>query len=390
MKFSGRSGRMFFLLFAIAITALAVVAFITFPKPFFITPVLLSIPFWMLSFNNVFSRLKVLWVNLAVILIIMACFEAVFILKERKAKIRELSVVIENGYVCVADSLLGWRLMANTSCITKKYVSNKLIYEAKVTIDSNSMRITPECIEPCRGAVLFFGNSCTYGEGVDDSLTLPYQFSTLTDNRYQVYNFGVYGYGPQQMLSQTQYGMVDSIVKGKVEHVVYQILYPEHLYRLCGFYSWNENCPRYIQNDSGEPVYAGNYSENPSRFIVPGGIAGSSAAMRALFTKEIKPDSSAKELLVAVILKSKKLLDEKYGNPVFHIILWDWSDGRDEYLFSKLRDEGIMIYDARDIFSHDPASLRYRISKHDTHPNGFAYRIIAEYLVDKLFVSKKN
>ena len=66
------------------------------------------------------------------------------------------------------------------------------------------------------------------------SETMPYQVGLRTDGQYATYNFAVHGYGTHQMLAAIENGMVASRVKEDVRYVIYQAIYPEHLYRLAG------------------------------------------------------------------------------------------------------------------------------------------------------------
>lgn len=331
-------------------------------------------------------KIRIIFLNLVVIFTIAAIFETVFVIREMRHREAQSSMVLENVYVAEPDDYLGWKLYKNTSRVSRKYVGGNLIYEAMISVDSNGLRISPPCLDPCTGAVLFFGNSCTYGEGVHDSLTLPWQFSIMTGQVFQVYNFGMYGYGPHQMFSQINQGIVESIVTEKVKHVVFQTLYPEQAYRSSGYFDWNINCPKYTLDKNKEPVFSGNYKKPRPYFRTLSGILAKSAALRHLSSRQPKNPLTPeeKELYATLILRSKNYMDEKFNNPVFHMVLWDWSDGSDTELFEKLKQEGIRIHDARDIFPENPASLEYRINKYDTHPSAIGYRFIAEYIAKEI------
>lgn len=322
--------------------------------------------------------------NLAVLASMLSVFEGVFLIIERKTANKKGIERVENVYQSEDDPVLGWRLIKNTSRLSRKYVNDRLIYEARISIDSNGLRITPRCVAPEKKAVLFFGNSCTYGEGLCDSLTLPYQFGSGAMERYQAYNFGVYGYGPHHMLAQIATGMVDSVVREPVEHVVLQLLYPEHVYRMLGYYDWNIHSPQYTLDASGQPVFRGRFPDAAASGSWWKKVAGSSASYRYFTVRSMALEKNDKELFVAVLLKAKEMLDEKYGHPEFHLILWDWSDGKDGTLFGRLKKEGIRVYDIREIFPGDPASLEYRISAYDKHPNGTAYRLMSDYLFARM------
>jgi hypothetical protein len=58
----------------------------------------------------------------------------------------------------------------------------------------------------------FFGCSFTFGEGLNDSATLPQAFADSLDRRERVLNLGFSGYGPQHFLSELQSGILDSVI----------------------------------------------------------------------------------------------------------------------------------------------------------------------------------
>ena len=83
-----------------------------------------------------------------------------------------------------------------------------VIYSADYTIDAHLRRLTRSC--ETGPAVVFFGCSFTFGDGVNDADTMPQAFADLFDGRQRVLNLGFEAYGPQHFLRALQIGLFDS------------------------------------------------------------------------------------------------------------------------------------------------------------------------------------
>ena len=68
-----------------------------------------------------------------------------------------------------------------------------------ITIDKNNFRknYPTESISPTENAILFSGDSFTFGDGVDDENTFPSIFQSIKNDK--VINGGVQAYGIDQM-----------------------------------------------------------------------------------------------------------------------------------------------------------------------------------------------
>ena len=74
---------------------------------------------------------------------------------------------------------LGYAPYPNRVVEAWKIVGSDRIYDVTYTIDSHGLRKTPgiTASAAARSAFLFFGGSFTFGEGLNDDETLPYQFA---------------------------------------------------------------------------------------------------------------------------------------------------------------------------------------------------------------------
>ena len=318
--------------------------------------------------------------NIATVLLLFSLFEGVFCLKEAREAGRAPFIKLERVYELEKDDILGTRLIKDSSRQARKYVDGKLIYDVTITVDHHGLRISPACKSNCDSAILFFGDSFTFGEGVNDSETMPYQCGLLLNRKYRVYNFAVHGYGPHQMLSAIEHGLVASVAGPNISRIVYQCIYPEHIKRLKGYREWDAHGPQYKLDQNNEPKYCGHFDDKKCYLNF---LSGYSAFYRKILAYEMPLSVNDKMLFIAVILKSRQLLREKSPAAEFHVIVWDWSEGKDKWVFDELKKKGeYFIHYIEDILpGRSKTNLKYKISSYDKHPNAKAYSFIAKYVV---------
>ena len=109
-------------------------------------------------------------------------------------------------YFIIGDSIIGWKNAPNAKderCTLG--IGKDTVYDVYYSTDSLGRRITSNfCKNPVYHPftttkhAIFVGCSFTFGVGLNDTSTFPCLYgSTHTD--YQVYNYGVGGYGPHQI-----------------------------------------------------------------------------------------------------------------------------------------------------------------------------------------------
>jgi hypothetical protein len=148
-----------------------------------------------------------IWFNLAFTIVVLAALEiySYVSLIDRIKTTYEGS--FSEGYVVQSD-LFGYAPVPGTTKIVRKVHGDQLIYEVAYTIGSDGHRITPPGRDPgSNECIVFFGDSFTIGEGVNDDESMPYLVGTLQP--YKVRNFGFHGYGPHQMLAAIEHGLID-------------------------------------------------------------------------------------------------------------------------------------------------------------------------------------
>jgi hypothetical protein len=325
---------------------------------------------------------RILCLNISGIILALAIVESALWIMDHRERIGKPRVILERVYEGKSDDILGYTEQRNTKRRAKRYVDGKLVYDVEISIDQNGLRISPPCSGKCENAVLFFGGSFTFGEGVNDDQTLPYRVGLETKQNYFVYNFGLYGYGPHQMLSAIERGLVARIVEQNVRYVVYQVLYPDHIYRLAGLRSWNRHDPKFILENHKQPHFVGHFDDQvcQTAFCIWADEQLQKSAVIKHFSG-IKRDinENDKDLFFAVVIKTKELIVAKHPMAEFHLIVWD--DGKERKDFEKLRGQDIKIHFIEKVLSgSDVPPSKLRISESEGHPNALAYRLMARYV----------
>ena len=95
----------------------------------------------------------------------------------------------------------------------------------------NGQRIAPDSLKQNGPTVMFFGDSFTFGDGVNDEDTLPNAFSIVSGMR--VLNFGLYGYGPHHMLRLLELDVPKKITSSFPHLMVYTAI-KDHIRRAAG------------------------------------------------------------------------------------------------------------------------------------------------------------
>lgn len=141
--------------------------------------------------------------------------------------------------------------------------SGTVIYDVAYTIDESLLRRTVS--SESGPTIAFFGDSFTFGEGVDDDETMPQSFADLTERRFHVLNLGFPGYGPNQALYAIESGAFDTLLGSDIRLFVLMTA-PWHAERTACKAPFALRGPAYrLQN--GRVIYDGACSEGPSLLL---------------------------------------------------------------------------------------------------------------------------
>lgn len=297
----------------------------------------------------------------------------------------------------VRDDVLGAAPVKGASGRSRLLLGREVVYDVTYSIGADGLRVAPpDRGTDLAGCILFFGDSFTFGEGLNDDETLPYRVGALTRGAYRVYNLGFHGYGPQQMLAALEHGLVDQVVRCAPTHAIYGAL-PDHAARATGLHAYGRHSVRYRLNPDGSATADGHFDDEPAPR--PSLLAAElswqlskSALYRRLTSRMRRVTDEDIRLFVAIIKQAEGLVRQKFPGCEFHVLLWRWRDDVPTYdkMLSRLRQAGIRVLLVSEIL---PGYLRnpgqYEIP-HDRHPNPRANEILAQYVVQEILGAQET
>lgn len=256
------------------------------------------------------------------------------------------------------------------------------IYDVSYTIEEGGFRHTPQARDTVKATkVLFFGDSATFGEGLNDDETLPYYFASLRPDA-AVFNFAFHGYGAHQVLRALETGHFDAYTGPAVDLIVLPTT-PWHAERSYCLNYFTQLTPRY-DVIADEAVYAGRCPEEGfvARFL-------HQSKTYEYFSQRIpwdffRPDEKHKRYL-AIIKRARRIATERYGARfvVGFIRVSDayfrGSHYSNERILAYLKENGIETVDLT--LSDDPEAIDPSlIISGDGHPSARAQFLRAEIL----------
>lgn len=291
---------------------------------------------------------------------------------------------------------LGWSLARPGVIHEKKVAANgDVIYDVANTIDANLLRkVDSAAAGP---TIAFFGDSMTFGAGLNDEETLPQSFADITDRKYRVLNFAVTAYGPQQYLRALEVDAFDGLLK-QDPRLFIMLTAPWHAARTSCVTSNSWHAPSY-ELQEGKVVYRGPCSARaPGVAGVFRSVFRSTEAFKYFFESRERPLEEADiDRYIAILTKAGEVARQKYGVPTLILFLPDdLASARyrlgpgygNEDIMRKLSEGGLLVLNAMiDASAYPPNSL---IIPGDGHPTGLANRIWAKQIKDYIDADMPN
>ncbi len=358
----------------------------------FYWPQIKDVPFYVLGFIWVLvsvcaviiarrgSHWRLLWLYISVVLITFSGYEVYLSIKGSDSR-REL---IKSGKYLKKDKVLGYSPISNNQLTEKKYYKDQMLFNATYSFNEYGLRTSPSFKKDSLiGDCLFFGCSYTFGEGVADEATYPYQVGKLTNGRYRIFNFAYDGYGPHQMLAALEYGNVKEIVPNdeKAKYGFF-LTFPDHVLRAVGWRKWDKRGPRYLLNSDGGVSLNGTLNDNNLiRWIQL------SKTLPWLFLNYHNVGSEEIKLYAEIIAAAAARFQEIYPNGKFYVLFIDRQTELSKQLLSALQEKALTIFLMNEILS-DPAPYaeHFRVHKLDSHPNALANKLTATFIAEKILL----
>jgi len=265
--------------------------------------------------------------------------------------------------------------------------TGRTIFDARYTINHDLLRKTLSA--DSGDTIAFFGDSWTFGVGVNDADTLPQSFSDLTGRRFRILNFGYSGYGPEQFLRMLETSSIDQIIKGQQKLFVFTTFAIQASRTACKEAN-GLRAPRYSLNSDGQVVFTGFCASGFKRAMLE--FALHTGFYRRYFQSyDQRLNRQDIELYIGVLKRAVTLAEEKYG--VRTAVIYDRIG--DEYLKSSgLKDDDILAELRKGDIKVLDMDIKGRVNDgepisfpHDGHPTPVAQRARAAVLKEYLDVN---
>jgi len=290
------------------------------------------------------------------------------------------------------DELLGYTVKPQAQVTSIKKSDEAVIYDVIYSIDEYHRRLTPaDGPEQRNKFLLFFGDSFTFGEGVADNETLPYYVArSATD--YQPYNYGLSGYGPQQMLAKLQSDNLTDEVS-ETEGIAIYIFIDGHVERALGsmyvFNAWGDQMPYYTVDWRGNLVRRGNFTTGRPLISALYAALDQSEIAR-YYNVNIPPRLANRHygLAARVMAEARDVFRAKFNSDDFYIVIYPDEGDYAEDIIPHFERLGLnyLNYDERIKLSSE-AGLSI---VGDGHPTGRAHQMVAEWIVADLGIGDNN
>ncbi|MFQ5576976.1 MAG: hypothetical protein ACE5G8_08315 [Anaerolineae bacterium] len=290
------------------------------------------------------------------------------------------------------DDLLGYIPRPNAQVTSIKKSGDAVIYDVVYSIDEYSRRITPvDAAGPRSKFILFFGGSFVFGEGLNDDATLPFYTARLAP-RYRVYNYGLSGYGPQQMLAKLQRGDLPREVPEPDGIAVY-VFIDGHVERALGsmfvYNAWGSRMPYYTLDRRGNLIRRGNFQTGRPLTSALYELLGKSE-IATYYHLNIPPRLTDRHYAFAarIIAEARDAFVAQYHSDAFYVLIYpDEGDYFEDMLpHFEAADLKILNYDELITLNPDEGLA----IAGDGHPTGNAHEIVARRMVADLKIGEST
>jgi hypothetical protein len=256
------------------------------------------------------------------------------------------------------------------------------IYRVDYTFDSNLLRET-HSVET-GPTIVFFGDSLTFGMGLNDADTLPQVFADLLGRKQRVLNLGFPGYGPQQFLAEMQAGRFDGVIGAQPRLFIFMTSVALHVERTACKPFWMRHGPRYAL-ENGQVALKGACYEGPSLWLREW-LENTASYRLFIASYRNKISHNDVDLFIRILVAAVNASKEKYGIATLIPYIPAGASNlkgtgfSDDEIVQRLRDGGAMVVDVS-LAKEEAAGAKLRIEG-DGHPTPLANRLRASIIKD--------
>ena len=304
-------------------------------------------------------------------------------------------LITKNLYNIDIDKNVGYVLKKNnTHHAIKAYSNGNSIYSVTYATDEYRRRTVNQTYSPANKHLILFGDSFTYGEGLNDQDTLQYQLQQVIP-QYNIYNYAVHGYGPQQILAILESKRLPQEVFSLKGVAVYVFVEPNSIRRLIGstatFWTFDmHGFPFYDLDKNKEIIRKGDFISDRTllSFLYRNytDLRNNSPFLQLLnLNFPVRIRNRDIFLIYKLIEKSKRLYEEQFSG-TFYVLIHPLTEYNNNVvkLIRLLVDHHIPVLQ----YPLDPTSKEYRIIG-DEHPNEKTNQLLSVYM-SSVFTKSNN
>lgn len=273
----------------------------------------------------------------------------------------------------------------------RRVAPGTVVYDVTYGIDHHGFRVMPPNPPDAAACVLLFGDSNTFGIGVRDNETYAWQLAERGKGRLAVYNFGIGGSGPHQMLAGLQSGRFQKALTCTPTDVYYFFIV-EHIGRVTGRLApWDPHGPRFRLGRGGRPVRDGNF-DTPPPTPLPDLDEGLLGWRRWLYGIDQYGTREEAALTASVLIESAREIARFAPRARFHVLFWTMvDDKRLDQIAHALAAAGIIVDPVQRIIpDYRDHQIRYVVGREDGHPNPMTHIKIADYILTQVGTNRRS
>jgi hypothetical protein len=291
---------------------------------------------------------------------------------------------LDPGAFYRSDAELGIALRPDTSVQCRLQIDQRQVWDARYSTDEFGRRTTvlPANTQPDKCAV-FFGCSFLFGEGSNDDQTIPSAFAAFAP-QYRAYNYGVPGYGTQQMLAILESSRLSQEVSERSGLGIYLYLEDVHEARVVGdmdiVNGFGADFPHYCVNADQTVTRHGTFTTGRPVTQWLYSVLGGSQTRAWLGLNFPRRSEAHYALTAAVVKNARDLFLSQFPGSRFVVAVYP-KPGLHRKSLRLMVDAGVEVVDLSTLF--DPGAEEMHFAG-DGHPTPLANQTVAEALVAKV------
>ncbi len=295
------------------------------------------------------------------------------------------------GAFYIPDQQLGAVALQNLNLDCQRRVNGKDIWDVTYHTDQFGRRVSTilPAADPKKFAI-FFGCSFLFGEGANDDQTIP-SFFAAKNPKYRPYNYGIPGYGTQQMLAKLEAGTLRREIPEEDGVGLYLYLEDVHEARAVGTMevvnAWASTFPCYEVKSGGGVVNRGSFADARPLLMSTYHLLGKSNFVQYMGISFPTLADRHYALTAEIVAESQRQFRTQMGVDRFCVVVFPKRNAHRK-LLPHLDRLKVPYIDYSDLFDPEPEGFKF---VGDGHPTPKTNELLIENLgndLDKLFANR--